>query len=152
MAYKNTPDIIIEDARIFFKNFSGKGDQYNREGDRNFCVYINEEDAQKLYDDGWNVKYTKPRNEDDESKPYIQVKVSFDNVPPKVIMISGRTKIKMDEESIGELDYAEIRNIDMTISPYHWEVSGKSGIKAYLKTMYVTIAEDPFADKYADEY
>ena len=32
--------LVIDNARLIFKNFSGKGDNYNREGDRNFAVII----------------------------------------------------------------------------------------------------------------
>ena len=142
---------LFENCRIIFRNFAGEQSQYNRAGDRNFCVIIEDkETAKKLEDDGWNVKHLPPLDEDGEETSYLPVAVSFANQPPTIVMLSSKGKTHLDEATIDILDYAEIENVDLIVNPYNWEVNGKSGVKAYAKTMYVTIREDELAKKYAD--
>lgn len=145
----NVSNITVENARIIFRNFSGKPSKFNAEGKRNFCWIIEDSDvAADLKDIGWNVKYLNPRDPDDEPQPYLQIAVAFDNFPPNIWLVTGKKKTRLDEESVSVLDHAEIENVDMIIRPYTWEVNGKGGIKAYVKNMYVTIVEDEFEKKY----
>ena len=147
-------DLAIENAELRFRNFSGKEGKFNPKGNRNFCVLLNPDDAQALIDEGWRVKTLRPRDPEDEEVPYIQVKVNYDGFSkPAVWLITevgGKPvkKNKLDENDIDILDWAEIKKVDMVIRPYNYNVNGMTGIKGYLKSMYVTIAEDRFADKY----
>ena len=142
--------IMFEDAQIVFRNFAGKEGQYNREGDRNFSVIIPDEQlAQELLEDGWNVKHLNPREEGDDPTPYLQVSVSYKVRPPRIVMITSVARTNVDENMVEVLDWAEIETVDLIVRPYEWEVNGKSGKKAYLKSMYVTIAEDALERKYA---
>ena len=144
-------NLTIEDAKIFWLNFSGRGSTYNAEGSRNFCVELDNDTAEMLKADGWNVKYTKPKDDNFEPAPYIQVSVAYGNFPPKIFMVTGKNKTELDEDTVGELDRAEIERVDLVINPYHWSMpTGQSGIKAYVKTMYVTIAED-FGGRYSQD-
>jgi hypothetical protein len=141
---------VFENCRIIFRNFKGEQSQYNRAGDRNFCVVIEDRDtADRLAADGWNIKHLPPLDEGEEETSYLPVAVSFSNVPPTIVMLSSKGRTQLDESTVDILDYAEIDYVDLIVNPYNWEVNGKSGVKAYVKTLYVKIREDELARKYA---
>lgn len=143
-------NIVLEDVRIGFRNFSGKEGQYNREGDRNFAVFLPEDIAEQMRADGWNVKYLKPREEDDEPQAYIQVSCSYKARAPRVVMVTSRGRTPLGENEVDILDWANIEKTDLIIRPYEWAVSGKTGVKAYLQSIFVTIEEDALERKYAN--
>lgn len=146
-------DVCIENAQLLtgaFKNFSGKENPpYNRAGDRNFAVFIDNDIAEVMKNDGWNIKTLNPRDEDEEPRYYIVVAVSYKIRPPKIMLISGKSIVELNEETVGQLDNAEPINVDLIIHPYVWNVGDKSGVKAYLKEMVFEQRTSRLQEKYA---
>lgn len=151
---KVTSNIKLEGARLISRNFQGKQTTFNAEGNRNFGVLIDDELADDLLADGWNVKYLTPRSGDpaDHKQAWLPVKVKFGKIPPVVVLINSMGKIKLDESTIGQLDWSVIKNADLIIRPYNYPaMKGRSaGVSAYLKSLYVTVSEDDLAMKYAN--
>lgn len=141
----------IDDARIIYRNFTGRGDKYNREGDRNFAVVIPDEDmANELTDRGWNVKIKPPREDGDAPFMFLPIKVKFNDRCPNVYLKTGNNQHRLDEESVGLIDNIDIIGVDLDVRPYDWEVNGKEGRTAYLQSMRVIQDADRFAEDIRD--
>lgn len=156
MIRRDLKPISFPNAKIKYRNFAGKAGTYNNEGNRNFMLVLSEEDALAMIADGWNVRVLEPKNEDDEKAYTLPVSVSFKKIPPKIMQITRKNKTRLEEDEVKMLDYAEIENIDLIINPSYWSRLNpktkqmEEGIKAYLKSLWVTLAEDPFEEKYKD--
>ena len=141
----------IDDARIIFKNFEGRGDKFNREGDRNFSLLIEDPDtAEAMKREGWNVKIKEGRDHDEGPFMRLPVKVKFTDYGPTVYLNSAGNIVKLNEESIACLDNVEIETVNMDIRPYDWEVNGRTGRTAYLQSMEVIQRIDRFAARYGN--
>ena len=148
----------IDDARIIFRNFSGRADKYNREGDRNFALIIpNQDIADALMNDtneygvSWKVKIKEPREEGDAPFMYLPVNVKFNDRGPKVVLISGNNQTPLDEDTVSMLDDINISCVDMDIRAYDGESTYGPFRSAYLQTMYVTQEIDRLGRKYSQE-
>lgn len=142
----------IDDARIIYRNFSGAPSKFNREGDRNFALVIDDEDiCDALVNDGWNVKIKPPREEGDNPFMFLPIKIKFNDRGPRVYLKTGRNVNKLDEETVSILDNVDILSVDLDVRPYDWEVNGKEGRTAYLQSMQVEQEIDRFAERFAEE-
>lgn len=147
----------IDDARIIFRNFAGAASKFNRAGERNFALVIDDETiADELVKEGWNVKIKPGRDEDEAPFMYLPVKVKFNDRGPAVYLITGGKRNRLDEESVACLDDVDILSVDMDIRPYDWVIQEgtpdeKSGRTAYLQSICVTQEIDRFAARFADE-
>lgn len=144
-------NLYLENARIIFRNFRGDAGQYNKNGDITFSVVLEEEDALRLTDEGWNIKRTKG-NPDEGVEPiyHLPVTARFEYYPPKVYLIQDGRKIQLEAEDCAILDQVAFANVDLVIRPYEYHLpSGESGVKAYLSKGFFTEDMDVFDKKYA---
>lgn len=145
---KEKLEVRIDNARIAFRNFTGAEGKFNPAGNRNFCVFLNADIAKKMENDGWNVRWLEGK--EDDPQPMISVKLNFGNYPPKIVLVSNDKLSLLTEENVNVLDFAELDKVDLILRGYSWEVSGKKGIKAYLRIGYFTLTVDELAKEYSE--
>lgn len=147
----NVNNINIEGANIIWKNFSGERDRFNP-GKRGFSVVIDDAVmADELKQEGWNVKERPLQEGADPSEQEWTLPVKLNmNRYTQVWLIVGNHKTLLNEDTVAQLDVVDITDCDLSIRPYEWEMSGRTGITAYVDSMYVTIRENKFTKKYAD--
>lgn len=150
----NRETIYLEDCEIIFRNFEGRPSKFNKEGSRNFCVFLDDKTAQEMAEDEFNIKWLEPREDDDPEAPrraFLPIALRYDvGRPPLVKMITSRGTTNLHEDTVETLDQVDIVHCDLGFRPSAWDVNGKTGIKAYLQSIYVTIEEDYLARKYAE--
>lgn len=139
----------IDDAKIIFRNFEGRGGKFNREGDRNFSLLIEDPNtADAMIERGWNVRIKPGRDEEDGPFMRLPIKIKFSDYGPKVYLWTGNRRNELDEESIACLDNIDIDTVNLDIRPYDWEVNGRTGRTAYLQTIEVFQRVDRFQERY----
>lgn len=147
----------IDDARIIYRNFAGAASKFNREGDRNFSIVIpDQEMADALVNEGWNVKIKAPREDGDVPFMTLPVKVKFNDRGPNVYLQTGNRMNRLDEDSIACLDQIDIVSVDLDVRPYDWVLyegtkDEKRGRSAYLQSIKVVQDVDRFASRFAEE-
>ena len=157
----NRYQVLIRDAKLRFKNFSGRGNDTNREGNRCFAVVIDNIDFyNELVARGWNLStwekggmHPEPFSEMEDGSvclPFTNVNLNFHgNFPPTVIEytkenVRGR---KVPEAEVGELDMSYLENVKLLLNPSHWKTASGEGTKGYVEELRCTIDNgSPFDD------
>jgi len=163
-------DLEIEDAQIKWpwSHFNGAADTFNTEGDRNFVVILNPEDARALMEipDGWSIKEYEGREEGDEPEYTIKIKISYRFEAPKIFFLKekevedpdnpGQTitqlrKFRVENEAeLNDITRGTVKRIDFVAKPSRWVRNGEAGVTPYLSEMYVHMAESKIGSQYDD--
>lgn len=150
MADRKMTAATLEGVTLIFRNFSGVEGRFNPPGRRTFSILLDPELGRQMEEDGWNVRWLKPREEGEEPNGHLPVRIRFDGRPPKVVLITSRGRSVLGENELSLLDWADIVNVDLIIRPYTPSQSGVEWVTAYLQSMYVTIEEDELERKYSE--
>lgn len=151
--------IEIENTRfIFATNFSGDAsrDKYKSSTRKGNLIIPDADFAQQLADMGFNIKMTRPRDDDDpdtfEPEYFVSIIVNYGpnrRLWPKVYLVgSDRHPVLLDEDTVGEIDDLWISNVNVVLSPHEYD---EGRYTLYVRTMYVELndEDDPYASRYS---
>lgn len=155
-------ELKLENIRMIWRNFAGEERMFNEDGKRKFSIPLDEGLALELRALGWNVKDNSAKVALDPNREllyHLEVNVKFNKRPPRIFMISKKwsheeqkevpVRTPLDEDTVALLDYAEFDNVDVILSPFNYNISGRQGVSAYLKTLFAIIHQDDLEKKYA---
>jgi hypothetical protein len=143
-------ELTFRDIRIIFKNVEGRKAKFNENGKRSFGIPLEEDQAIALHEAGWAVK--ERIKESGEHMYHLPVTVKMDGRrPPKIFLItmSKNRRVQLNESTAFLVDDLEFDRIDVTISPFNYDVNGNVGVAAYLKIFMGALHEDELELEYA---
>lgn len=145
--------VTIENTRFIWEtNFSGDP-RRDKFGSDKRCVniIIPEELANELTEEGFNVRNTVPKDDDDLDKTYyVRATVNYESkFPPRVYLVSGDNQPELlNEETVGLIDTMYVLNVNAILSKYYNAKVDKWSL--YVRTLYIEqeLDSDPFASRY----
>lgn len=152
-----TPLELFESARIGKKNFKGALSPFGEDRGANFRIYFTEdpERAADLRAKGYNIKGGDPiENTSDFYPEYLEVSVGKGPVDVWITNGNGDNQPTfVEKDQLAMLDSLRISNADVLVNGFEWKVGSKTGTKAYLRKLYVTVDKetmglDPLTSKY----
>lgn len=155
----------FENAKFTFVDFDGAKSAKNRFGGQKMNVRIfDEEEAQMLYDEGWDVQSYVSKYSN-ETAYYIPVRIEFYDEDdrrsifnPEITLITGKKKTPLEDEmDVKRLAKIDIERIDLILTTSskpkdNLRADGTECYTAHIKEMWVKGYQSKFAEKYADEY
>lgn len=157
----NRNAVTLENCKVMYSktspNFSGRAHEYNNEGNRNFCMFIEDDDqALAMKNAGWDIRVLAPRDDhpEDEPKCFIPVSIKYRDMygspvkyPPRVYVVNSSGKaVEIGEKALNTLDNKQIKYVDVILNP---RVKDDGTFKAYVSELYVVAEENRLSEKYA---
>ena len=150
--------VRFDDADIIFKHFGGEKDNFHTEGQRDFAIRIDEEEARYLADKGLNVKPFTSKDPDEPPMFYVKVKLRYgvrdDGTEwgPIINTYTDKVKRELHESNVGMLDRARILDADVVTHIYRRQNNGKPTATLTLDILHAVIKDRRYDDPYADKY
>lgn len=158
-------NLNVEHAEIVFQNFGGRPTNANPAGGkRTFCLLLNEEMAERLWEDDWNIKVKEIKDQYQEDEKtmtvnweeyrtqyrgifehaliYTEIVVSENGNPPSTIYKASeyngeKTVAKVPMDHWADLDRSVLNNIRVLINPWKHGRNARNpeAKKGYLTTL-----------------
>ena len=127
-------------AQIGLRNFEGREGRFNKDGERSFAIFLTEEQAIELINQGLNVKPPKFDEEGNQlGRSFLKVKVRFDIMPPEIFFSrgeedeNGKIIIKiLPTSELRTLDNADLEYCDLKVNVREWSKGPNKGKSIYL--------------------